>query len=436
VTDRLLSGWARTAPTRARVVAPSSVDEITSAVAAAGPRGVVARGLGRAYGDAAQNAGGLVLDLTGLRAIEAFDPRGGTAVVQAGASLGRLMRAFAPHGWLPAVLPGTRHVTVGGAIACDVHGKSHHVDGAFCRHVTWLDLVTPDAEVRRLTPTDDAFWATAGGMGLTGIVTRAALRLAPAGAARVRVTTERAPDLDTVLRRLAEEDGAHRHSIAWLDCAGRRPGRGVIEWGDPLEGAGRVGRARPALPLPPVSLLDRRSAVRALNAARFRAAPARRDGAIVPAAAFHQPLDAVPEWNRLFGRRGLTQHQVVVPFGAEDLVRRLVHRIGRDGGSALTTLKRFGPADPGPLSFPAPGWALAFDLPAGRPGLAALLDEADEQVAAAGGRVYLAKDARLRPDLLAAMYPRLDAWRATQRTLDPDGRLCSDLGRRLGLVTT
>ncbi len=453
----LLSGWGRTAPTRAGVVRARAPDDVAAAVATAGARGVVARGLGRAYGDAAQNAGGTVIDTTGLDAIETFDPDAGTVVAQAGVSLGALLRAVAEHGWFAPVVPGTRHVTLGGAVACDVHGKNHHADGAFCRHVDWLDLVTPDGAMRRVGPDDDPglFWATAGGMGLTGVVVRVRLRLLRVPGFRLRVTSERLGDLDAVLARLAERDASARYSVAWIDALARggARGRGIAQWADhvaaPGEGAREgpgggpggppLGRlratraARPRLRVPvQAPVLAARAPGRAFNAARFRRAPVVEVAEHAPLDGFFHPLDAVGDWNRLYGRRGFVQYQCVVPYGAEETLRRLVEDAGR-AGSFLSVLKRLGPGDPGPLSFPAPGWTLAVDLPAGRPGLAATLDACDERVAAAGGRVYLAKDARMRPDVLAAMYPRLDDLRAVRARVDPGAILRSDLARRLGL---
>jgi decaprenylphospho-beta-D-ribofuranose 2-oxidase len=403
-------------------------------------RGVVARGLGRAYGDAAQNAGGVVLDMTGLSGDARLDRAHGTVTVAAGTSLDALLRALVPAGWFVGVTPGTRFVTVGGAIASDVHGKNHHVDGGFGRWVERFTLASPSG-VHEVEPGTDLFWATLGGMGLTGVVTRATLRLLPVQTATMRVRTDRTPDLDGALALLSGQD---RYSVAWVDllAQGAATGRAVVLRGEHAEAHEVPGRdplawptAGPRLPAPrwaPSGLLNR-ATVRAFNEAWYRAAPRSRE-ALQPAPAFFHPLDGVAGWNRLYGSRGFLQYQLVVPTGAEDVLRRVVGRLSAaQVPSFLTVLKRLG-AGGGGLSFPVPGWTLALDLPSGVPDLARLLDDLDAEVAAAGGRVYLSKDARLRPDVLATMYPDLARWQAVQAGVDPHGVMRSDLSRRLPLL--
>lgn len=444
-----VTGWGRTAPTAARLIRPRTYEEAARAVRGCGARGGIARGLGRAYGDAAQNAGGAVLDMTGLDRVHAIDADGGTVRCDAGVSLHRLMEVLLPLGWFVPVTPGTRYVTVGGAIGADIHGKNHHVSGSFSRHVLSLDLLTADGRVRTVAPGTPLFDATAGGMGLTGVVLTATLRLQPVETSLMSVDTERADDLDDLMARLSADDHRYRYSVAWIDllARGAATGRAVLTRGDhaPLDALPGGTRARreplafrtsrlPAAPsFVPEGLLNR-TTVGLFNALWYRRAPRARTGQLQRIPTFFHPLDGVPHWNRVYGRSGFVQYQFVVGHGREDVLRRIVRRISeRRCPSFLAVLKRFGEADPGWLSFPVPGWTLALDVPASLPGLGALLDGLDEEVAAADGRVYLAKDSRLRPELLAAMYPRLDDFRALRAELDPRGVFTSDLARRLRL---
>ena len=448
MTREALAGWGRTAASVADVVAPTSDEQVAQAVLARPSRGVVARGLGRSYGDAAQNAGGAVLDLTARDRVLAVDVEGARATVEAGASLDALMHLLLPLGLFVPVTPGTRSVTVGGAIAADVHGKDHHVSGSFCDAVDSLDLLVADGTVRTVgrDRDPDLFWATAGGMGLTGVVLRATVRMRPVETSRVVVDTERAADLDDLLARLTDGDDRYPYSVAWVDCLARgaRLGRAVLTRGRParlddLDAQARrdplAFRHRPRVQVPdllPAGLVNR-ATVAALNEAWFRKAPRERRGEVQGIAPFFHPLDGLGQWSRAYGPRGFVQYQFAVPLEADATVRRCIEALHAGGAvPSLAVLKRFGPGNPGHLSFPVPGWTLAVDVPV-TTGTGAVLRALDELVLAAGGRVYLAKDARLRPDALRRMYPRLDEWCAVRARVDPDHVFTSDLARRLAL---
>ena len=440
---RLLTGWGRTAPTGATVLPVAREEDAQAAVRAAGPRGILARGLGRSYGDAAQDGGGTVLDMTPLRSIT-LDAAAGTVTAGSGASLDAIMQAIVPAGFFVPVTPGTRQVTVGGAIAADIHGKNHHVDGSFGSHVTSLRIVDGRGDVRALTPDDAGFWATVGGMGLTGVVTEATFSLIPITSSLISVDTERATDLDDVMARMIARDDDYRYSVAWIDTV-HPSGRGVITRGDHADladiPAGRRDKARTftskalatAPGFIPGGLLNALT-VRAFNEAWFRKAPKERTGELQSIGAFFHPLDGVQEWNRIYGPSGFLQYQFVVPDSHGHLVRRTLDALRGIGAlSFLTVLKRFGAGNAAPLSFPQPGWTLALDVPATVDGLGPVLDALDEEVADAGGRLYLAKDSRMSPAMLRRTYPRLDEWQQARATLDPDGTFTSDLARRLAI---
>lgn len=442
--DRLLTGWGGTAPSRARAVT-ACVHDVADAVTAAGPRGIIARGLGRSYGDPAQNAGGDVLAPLPSR----IDLDEGTGIVRAsaGTSLHELIRAALPRGWFVPVTPGTRYVTLGGAIAADVHGKNHHRDGGFGAHVRELRLVTADGSERTVSPEQDAelFWATVGGMGLTGVITEATVAMMPVESSLVRVHTRRIDDLATLMTAMREADRAATYSVAWIDtlARGRHLGRSVLTTGEhatatEARAAGRSGAGVPREPLrvvPPrvPGGLVNRASIRAFNELWFRRAPRDRRGELQGIGQFFHPLDGIADWNRLYGSAGFVQYQLVLPDRSEDVLPVVLECVAERGHpSFLSVLKRLGDEGPGLLSFPLRGWTLAMDLPAGRD-LEPLLRELDELVLSAGGRHYLAKDARMSAHTFDAGYPRAAAFRRVRDRVDPDRVFCSDLARRLEL---
>ncbi|NAS27077.1 FAD-binding protein [Herbidospora sp. NEAU-GS84] len=433
----LLTGWGRMEPTRSTVLSGDD-ERLADAVRGAGPRGVLARGSGRSYGDAAGNSGGVVLDMTARHRILSFDRAAGLIRVEAGLTLDALLRAVVPAGWCPPVLPGTAHVTVGGAIAADVHGKNHADAGSFGDHVTSVDLLTADGTAHTLTHRDALLRATMGGMGLTGVVLRADLRLRPLDTAWVTLVHRRVDGLRGLLDGLSAVAPGW-HAVARLDPSA---GRGVLSLSAParLREVPTVHRAEPLrylaprpLPCPPLPLagLARPRLVGAANRLLGLGRRTVREVRPLPVAMF--PLDRITGWNRVYGRSGLLQYQFVVPASAEaELAEALRMVAGAPVGVPLLVLKRLGRAGPGLLSFPMDGWTLAADFPA-HPALAPLLARLDALVAAAGGRVYLAKDAGTDPRHLPAMYPGLTEFRRLRGHWDPAGVFRSDLARRLSL---
>ena len=438
-----LTGWGRIAPTKAELAAPADAQAAASLLRGSGAK--IARGLGRSYNNAAQCAEGMVLSSRRLNRIDHLDAETGLVEAQAGVSLEELMVAGLPHGWFVPVTPGTRQVTVGGAIAADVHGKNHFVSGSFASHVRSIDIILPGGTSATLTPRDDLFWATAGGMGLTGFITKAVIQLKRVGTSRLKVDTVRTADLDETMAVLSEHDQRFGYTVAWSDpmARGGKLGRSVITSGDfaapedlPDAVTDRFAfnpRARlGAPPLFPVSAINRLS-VPLLNTAWYAKARTAA-GELQTIGQFFHPLDGIRNWNRVYGPAGFRQYQYVMPFGAENAVRRSFEMVrGANAPSCMTVLKRFGVGNAGLLSFPMPGWTLALDFPAHTPGLDELLDSLDELVLAEGGRVYLAKDSRVAPGTLARMYPKLEEFRKIRAELDPRGTLASDLSRRLNL---
>jgi decaprenylphospho-beta-D-ribofuranose 2-oxidase len=437
-----LSGWGRTAIATCDVMTPTTPEEVVDLFQTGSV--MSPRGLGRSYGDAAQLSGGIVLDNSGFGDIGPIDSQG-VVTVGAGVSIDQLLTDAIPQGWFVPVTPGTRQVTMAGAVAADVHGKNHHVDGSFTNHVLAMTLVTPTG-IRQVTPDNDPelFWATAGGMGLTGVITSVTLRMLAITTDQVSVDTERFHNIDDVMAEMLARDHAYRYSVAWVDCmtSGRRMGRAILTRGDHVS-AGETTAAQLRAPRPPrltipfdapTGLLNPLT-IKLFNEAWYRHAPARRDGELQSLSTFFHPLDGVKDWNRLYGRRGFVQYQFCVDDAHGDTIVSAISKLSSSGvPSFLAVLKRFGAATPSPLSFPVPGWTLALDLPVGPAALPRVLDELDELVLSAGGRIYFAKDSRLDPSKVAAMYPRLHEFVTIKNRVDPQNQLTSDLARRLHLV--
>lgn len=450
MTRQRISGWGRTAWTTADVVTAENATELAHLVSASHRRGAIARGLGRAYGAAAQNAGGTVIACAhddGSTQIQ-LDVATGVVTAPAGISLDTLLRVCVPKGWFVPVTPGTRFITLGGAVASDVHGKNHHVDGSFGQHVVSIKVLLSSGQEVILSPTENAswFWATVGGMGLTGIVTEVTFRMLQVESSQVMVETRRLAHLDDVIGAMSDSsDDDFRYSVAWVDmlASGRALGRGVLTRGNHARASDVTGnepcRYDPkvrlaAPPWVPNGLLNKFT-VRAFNEAWYRKAPAKSHVGLESIPAFFHPLDGVRQWNALYGSNGFIQYQFIVPLDRVDVLRTVIGQFADAGvASFLAVLKRMGPSNAAPMSFPTEGWTLTLDLAAGSPRLPGLLDHVDDLVLDAGGRHYLAKDAHVSAHAVERAYPRLAEWKAVRDDMDPRGLWISDLARRLKLV--
>ncbi len=448
--SQMLMGWGSTAPTRARMLQVGGVDEARDALDQVDSRGAIARGLGRSYGSPAQNAGGLVLAMAGQGGTPRLDAAAQTVTAHAGISLDDLMKHLVPQGFFVPVTPGTRQVTLGGAIAADIHGKNHHVEGSLGNHIAGLRLFLADGSVKELSPEHERC-PVLGDRRRDGTDRSDSRCDDPAAADRDepdarRHRADHRPRRCAV--RMAEGDHRHRYSVAWMDSSatGRRLGRSVLSSGDHAPLAALSGRAAndplhfdPHTPLAapriPNGLLNRLS-IHAFNELWYRKAPKRSHDHVSSISSFFHPLDGVRWWNRLYGPQGFVQYQVVIPFGEERVLRTVVERMAGFGDpSFLVVLKRFGAGNPGPLSFPMPGWTITVDIAAGRQGLSPLLTSLDHLVLDAGGRHYLAKDGHMTAAAMRRGYPRLDEWKAIRDKADPTGVWQSDLARRLELIS-
>ncbi|MCA9523834.1 MAG: FAD-binding oxidoreductase [Myxococcales bacterium] len=439
--EKDLTNWGNFPRADAQVVTPRRLDELPAALASGGP--LIGRGLGRSYGDASLAA--KVVQMTQLNRFVAFDAQAGTITCEAGCSLAEVLDHVVPRGFFLPVTPGTKFVTVGGAIAADVHGKNHHKDGSFGDHVLWLELLRADGRTVRCSPNAEPalFEATLGGMGLTGLVTQACFRLKPIESAYIRQTRKRAANLEAIFR-LFEENTQTTYSMAWIDClaGGSRLGRSVLFLGEhatlselPRSLQSRPLAARGGLKLDvplflPNKLLNGWS-VRLFNEALFRTWRDKR--MTLHYDPFFYPLDKIHHWNRIYGRRGFVQYQPVLPLEQSyDGMVEILEAIARfNQGSFLAVLKLFGDQRRG-ISFPMRGYTLALDFPVSE-SLFRFLDTLDEIVVRRGGRIYLAKDGRMKAKTFAAGYPTLASFREVRDEADPTRLFGSQLSQRLSI---
>lgn len=414
---RGLSGWGNYPVPQSQLLAPRSEAELQRLITDS--PSVIARGNGRAYGDSAVGVPA-TLHMRHFNKMISFDAETGLLVAESGVLLGDIISAFLPRGWFPLVVPGTKFVTLGGAIAADVHGKNHHKDGSFRSGLDWVEVMGPEGTVRRCSAEENTelFNWTAGGMGLTGVILRAAIRLRRVPSAWIRQQTTPAANLDAAIE-VFERSAAATYSVAWIDClaGGDNLGRSLVMLGEHavLQDLSYDQAARPfAIPrasnrtVPPVfpSFALNRYSVRAFNAAYYWAGARKAGRQITGYDSFFFPLDALLGWNRIYGRKGFAQFQCVLPLdSARAGLRALLKAISAAGqGSFLAVLKRLGAQDSA-FSFPMEGYTLALDFPVNRHSLQ-LMQDLDRITIAHGGRFYLAKDSRMSRDTLRAADPR------------------------------
>ena len=390
---------------------------------------MLAYGNGRSYGDVGLNRDGMLLHTRGLDRFIAFDETTGVLTCEAGVLLSEILDVFVPRGWFLPVTPGTRFVTVGGAIANDVHSKNHHGAGTFGRHVRRFELLRSDGPRLVCSPAENTDWfsATIAGLGLTGLITWVEMKLKRIPGVGMDVVNTRFAGLDEFFALNAEAESKHEYTVAWIDCLASTP-RGIFMAGDHLPDSGFAMNAKTPLnvPLtPPLSLINGLS-LSAFNLAYYhRPLPARH---VVHYAPYFYPLDGVLHWNRIYGPRGFYQYQFVMPMTAREALDEVFKCISDSGqGSFLAVLKTFGEhTSPGMLSFPMPGATLALDFPNGGRPTRALFERLDAIVNAAEGRLYAAKDARMSRDFFQRSYPRLSEF---VPYIDP--KFSSDFARRV-----
>jgi FAD/FMN-containing dehydrogenase len=438
-----LSGWGRYPIGVAALTRPELYREFVPS-----PQPEIVRGQGRSYGDATLNRDGRVTLSERINRFLDFNPDTGLLRAEAGLTLAEVLKVIVPHGWFLPVTPGTQFASLGGCIAADVHGKNHLAEGSFSQHVEELELILASGERARCGHgrNEELFWATTGGMGLTGLIGEVTLRLQRIESACLVVDHRAAMNLDAIFAGLEDDRHDAPHRVAWLDgmATAARLGRGVVmtayharpgELPPSVRDRPYAIPARRAHRLPvdlPSWFLNRRT-IGAFNYLYYRRQGRPRGPVVMPYEQFFYPLDAMTDWNRLYGKRGFLQYQCVIPERhAYEGIRALLETIAASQrASFLAVLKRLGDENRGGLTFALRGYTLALDFPLHDDGVFSLLDTLDETVLRFGGRVYLAKDARMRPSVFRAMYPHYREWLAVKRRVDPDMHFVSDLARRL-----
>jgi len=431
-TERILS-WGRYPKTaHQHIYKPAWNDQVPEILKAAAPGSLLPYGLGRSYGDSCLNDGRQLIDCRRLNRILGFDESTGMVSCESGVSLSDILDVFLPKGWFLPVTPGTRFVTVGGAIANDVHGKNHHRAGTFGAHVHQIGLhrshdglVVCNAEEN-----PDMLRATVGGLGLTGVMAWADIQLKRVRGPLIDVEFIPFQSLKSFLDLSRESDGRFEYTVAWLDCFAGRNARGIFFRGNHSAEFGRIIRSKggPKVPFALPGWWLNRYTIKAFNTAYYRAHAARKGTSVVPCNSFFYPLDSLRQWNLLYGKNGFLQYQCVIPESNVEAFEELLDLVAHSGmGSCLGVLKQFGSAPPaGMLSFPRPGLTLALDFAMRGERTLQLLRSFDRIVLESGGALYPAKDARMSPALFEASFPQ---WRSFVPFIDP--KMSSSFWRRV-----
>jgi decaprenylphospho-beta-D-ribofuranose 2-oxidase len=451
VKNKKLAGWGNYPIEAANIYEPSHIKDMMEGLQSRQEESYIARGVGRSYGDTALNRNRGVILQRPFRQILSFDAQTGIVACEAGVTYEDLLNTFVVQGFFPSVTPGTKYVTIGGAIANDVHGKNHHKDGSISNFVLDFDLLTGLGEVVHCSRTEnpELFWATIGGIGLTGIIVKVRIRLIPIESAYMEVHYDKACNLDEAFDHFSAHDADYQYSVAWIDClaTGKALGRSVLMRGNHVPKhalpstlkAPLVRKEKWKWNIPfyfPGFVLNARS-IQLFNQYYYRSFRDKMTR-IIDYDRFFYPLDAISNWNRAYGRRGLVQYQVVFPLDTSraGLVELLSRLSVEKCSSFLAVLKSFGAGNQAPLSFPFRGYTLALDIPLKNPGLFGFLRKLDELVLKHRGRIYLAKDATLAPEHLRQMYPEVDHFLHVKKRVDPAGIFSSSMARRLNINVT
>ena len=442
----LISGWGRNKFVEAEIYNPLDNNDLINKVISSKKHSLISRGLGRSYGDSAQLEKKTVIQLPNSSSIE-LDIKGMRVTVDAGVSFDQLLKFIVPMGFFLPISPGTRFVTVGGAVAADVHGKNHHVDGSFGNKVQNIKIMDGNGEILDLNlsgnkENSEKFWATIGGMGMTGVILEVTFSLIPITSSLIKVDTQCFIDINDLMEKMKISDEKYRYSVAWIDSM-HKSFRGVLTCGnhfskkDFKKDSNKQGLSynlRPKVKIPnyfPGGFLNKLT-IKGFNSAWYRKHPKLRENELQDIGQYFYPLDAIANWNLVYGSSGFIQYQFAVPNESSKMIVLALETFKKiSAPSFLTVLKRFGKSNQAPLSFPIEGWTLSIDIPAKVPNLLETLDTLDKQIISEGGRIYLAKDSRQNSEIFKAAYPRLNEWLNIREKMDPRNVFMSDSFKRL-----
>ena len=439
--NKTISGWGKTNKVESKIIQPKTIEEVQNLIRSSSTHSLISRGLGRSYGDAAQLKNCAVIDLESFQKFQLFINKGQVRV-GAGISFAKLLEKIVPAGFFLPVAPGTKNITVGGAVASDVHGKNHHIDGSFGDHVIEILLIDGYGEIQKLSRSSNPklFWATIGGMGLTGVIIDVTFSLIPINTHLIKVDTIKFNEIDKLMDYMITADKEYKYSVAWIDSLSIK-GRGILTCGDHLDlSENKISEEElfyknkqlaKAPSFIPNGILNKFT-VRAFNEAWYRKSPKLKKNETQTINQYFYPLDGIDNWNNIYGSQGFIQYQFVVPDNSAPLIKIVLDNLRKNSApSFLTVLKRFSNSNLAPLSFPKRGWTLAIDIPANIQGIYKTLDDLDEIVASSNGRIYLSKDSRMNSHIFKSTYLGYKEWKEVKNNADPKNIFYSDLARRL-----
>ena len=446
-----IHGWGNTKTVGVDIKTPKNLEQIKKIIKKSARESILARGLGRSYGDSAQLEKGTILKLTEFKKIKLNKERS-ELTVGAGVSFEEILKYIVPLGFFLPVVPGTKFITLGGAIASDVHGKNHHKDGSFGNFLKRVLILNSSSEIIEIGPNQpfskdeiEMFWATVGGLGLTGIIIEATFSLKKISTSFMKVHTMRFNNIDSMMRKMIETDEEYEYSVAWIDSLNKNI-RGILTCANhATENEVKNKKINEKLIYKTktsfnihyffnVNLINNLS-IKLFNELWFRRAHKKNKSEIQTISKFFHPLDGLQNWNKLYGKKGFYQYQFVVPDESKGLIKKLIKELKQKNiPSFLCVLKRLGDGNNAMLSFPIKGWTLSLDFPSSNPKILPLLNKYDELIQKAGGKIYLAKDARLSPKIFRKIYNRIIEWNKIRARMDKNNLFQSDISKRLKII--